>query len=124
VPAEDVDRTPFTGDLECHLGRRDPAAYPEHAENSLDELCVVSVEEAVELLAVPEDADPDSGVELRQDPFEGGERDSVRVAALDPADLRIGYADAPRQLPLRPAPLASKRTNLKTNSDRVHGRAG
>jgi hypothetical protein len=81
---------------------------------------MVSIEEAIELLAVPEDANHNSGIELRQDPLEGLKRDSVRVAALDPAHLRIGCSDAPRQLPLSPAALPSKRPDLKANSNGIH----
>src|SRR5439155_25157323 len=123
MPGEDVDRSPFARRGECHLGQALPARASEDREDLLDERGVVRIEQPVGRLALPIDANDESGVERRRDTLEGVDGHSSGATALDTRDQRLRNTDPPCEIELPPAPVDSKRTNDATDPHGVHAQS-
>ena len=87
MPRKDVDRAAFTRNLEGDLGCRGPAAARQQLERAFHHLRVIPVEQTIEFLAMPEDANEQACPELSEDSFESLNRGSTRCTALNTRDL-------------------------------------
>ena len=74
IPREDVDRTALAAYLEGGLRNCHPTRSSEQSEHRFDDHGVVTIQESIELLAVPQDADRQPSTESRQDPFDHVDR--------------------------------------------------
>jgi hypothetical protein len=121
VPAEDVDRASLAEVIERHFHRRLPTIALEHPNDGVDELGVRRVEEAIEALAMPSDADVKIGAERGANGLDVGERRASKPASLEPRDLRRGDVGSCRQIHLPPAAPYPERPKRPTDTQCVHG---
>lgn len=81
---------------------------------------MVRVEESVERLAVPAEAEVDSGPECLGDPFEPAGRDAAAVPAFDAGDEGRTDPDGLGEVTLPPAAAQAERADPATESNHVH----
>ena len=120
MPGEHVDGAAFCSNLVGHLWLRDPAGRAQRANQLIDELCVGAIEQTVQVLALPEDADLQPTAKCIRDLDNRSQRERVRLTAFDPRDRRSGDADASAELRLRPAPPATQRPQRQPQTNRIH----
>jgi len=122
VERQDVDGSALTTHVERHLGGTLPAVGFEQRQGQLDERCMVFIEQAVKTLAVPEQADGESGIENGGDPEERRDGDTVGRAALDPIDDRPGDLRRVGEPPLAPTSSSTKGAELQADPNDIHVR--
>jgi len=83
---------------------------------------MVGVEESVELLAPPKDANEKTCVERREQALQEPEREPIRLGSLDTCHGRSGATGANGQVGLRPAPPAAQGSDGKAQADSIHVR--
>ena len=87
-PSEDIDGATLAEVAEGDFDRRLPAALVERAEHLVDKGRVGSIEQAIQRLAVPSNADVDVGAEGRSCRDKRLDRDASKLPALDAPVLR------------------------------------
>lgn len=80
---EEVDRTPLAEHVEGHFDRNLPAETSKSAGHHLHEKCVVGVEQPVECLPVPAQAQISPRAERARDRVDRTQRQLVDMASLD-----------------------------------------
>ena len=120
MPSEDVDRSALSPDRVADLGNRDPARGSEPSYDRVDQGGVALVQQAVQSLALPEDAQVEAGPERFSDRVDGSDRAQTDLAALDSGDRRLGRPCPICQLRLRPGTATAERAEGEAESDGVH----
>lgn len=120
MPSQDVDGPALSVNVERHLRDGNPAARIELPEHDVDQARVITVEEAIELLALPQDANEKTGPERLEDPFARAQRPGSRAASLQARNLRGRHTGSIAELALRPVLTAPECPDGKAEPHRVH----
>jgi hypothetical protein len=107
--ARTVDRTALPAKIERDLRERRPTTPTEQFEHSFDQLRVPLIQQPIQALSLPEQADIDASAELGRDSFQGMKRDPRRVSALDTSDDRSRGARPGSERFLAPAAAMPER---------------
>lgn len=81
---------------------------------------MIAVEQAIQLLALPKDANNETGSERLEDPFARAQRPSSRAASFEARDLRRGHIASIAELALRPVLTAPECPNGEAEPNRIH----
>jgi len=87
MPRQDVDRAALAVDLKRRLRDGNPAVCLELPKHRVDETCVIAVQQAIELLALPEDTNEQASSERLHDALGKGKAPSPRPASFQARDL-------------------------------------
>ena len=120
IPAEDVDGATLAEVAEGDFDRRLPAAPVEGAEHLVDKGCVGSIEQAIQRLAMPSNAEVDVGAESRSCRDKRLDRDASKLPALDAPVLRPGHPGPRRDVGLAQAAMQAQRSERSTDPERLH----
>ena len=101
VPADEIASATVAEMIEADLGMRDSARMLQPLCCLRDEACVLLVDEAVDLGAMPSDLNDKVGLERGNDPIQRADRDAAELVCLDPLH------DVSRQSGSRPEILLS-----------------
>ena len=97
-----------------------PSLGAEDADDLVDQPGMGRVEQAVERLPMPQDADAGAGAERLGECLESVERQRSRLAPLRTRDDGLGQMRALRELLLRPGTVPTQRAGGETEADGVH----
>ena len=86
MPRQHIDGSPLAANGERALHRATPTQGFENLHRAVDHSCVRSVEQSVELLAAPPEADVQFGAQSARQPIERNDRKPAQGAALQARD--------------------------------------
>ena len=112
VPREDIDRPALRPDPEGRFRNGRPAGDLESSDHCVHEMRVIAVEQAIEVLALPHDAQGQAGTQMVGNAAQRSHRETVGPATLDPRDGGVRQASASPELilgPVAPSPKCAKR---------------
>ena len=92
MPREDVDRAALAADLKAHFGLDDPPGADQPRHPVLDQGSMRTVQEPIDRLASPVDADDDAGLERMTNPLDHAESKLLGAAEFEQRDRPSGYA--------------------------------
>ena len=117
---EYVDGASFARDRERNLDRDVPVVRGQELDDSLDQARVGRVEQPIQALGVPAEADVESRVERDCNPGQGRQRYSAGASALDVRNDRSTDRGAPREVDLTPPATNAQGTIREPEADLVH----
>jgi hypothetical protein len=117
---EEIDRAALSANVEGNLCRDSPMEPGKHRDDMLNQLGVARVQESVEPLALPEQANVDTRAKLGGDAVERVDRDPIGSSSLDPRDDGSRYPCADAQVRLGPLTAMSERAHSEPISDDIH----
>ena len=120
---EHVDRPTLPTNRERHLDRRTPAGADQQLEGRIHERGVSLIQQSVQALAIPEQADFNATAKLRSHAIERPHGHPIRPSSLEATDRRRRESRPGGELRLGPLASSPEGTNAESEPDRIHPRS-